>query len=130
MPSRSVASRKGKRPLVGTQKQSKQPKVSHWTKCLRYTDQTKPPDTEEKMKLAQMGLGFKEMKFDTDGDALHIHSVILASYPELDLCGGYILMRLGSGSRELVTIEPPRGGLNVRYLRDILALHTAESTIP
>lgn len=81
--------------------------------CLRYTDQTKPPDTEEKMKLTQMGLGFKEMKFDTDGDALHIHSVILGSYPELDFCGGYILMRLGSGSSELVTIEPPRGGLNV-----------------
>ena len=101
----------------------KQHKASFWTKesiCLRYTDQLKAPDTEEKMKLAQMGLGFKEIKFDTDGGALHIHSAIISAYPELDFCGGYCLMRLGSGSSDLVTIEPPRGGLNVRYLRDIL----------
>lgn len=94
-----------------------------WTKeaiCLRYTDQVKAPDTEETTKLAQMGLGFKEIKFNTDGDARHIHSAIVDAYPELDYCGGYCLMRLGSGSSELVTIEPPRNGLNVRYLRDIL----------
>ena len=29
-------------------------------------------------------------------------------------------MWLGSGSSDLVTIEPPKSGLNVRYLRDIL----------
>lgn len=112
--------RKGKGPLKGG---AKKPKVTFWTKetiCLRYTDQAKAPDTEEKMKLAHMGLGFKEIKFNTDGDAFHIHSILLTSYPELDGCGGYSLMRLGCGSSELVTIEPPKGGLNVRYLRDIL----------
>ena len=29
-------------------------------------------------------------------------------------------MRLGSGSSDLVTIEPPKTGLNVRYFCDIL----------
>lgn len=87
---------------------------------MRYTDQVKAPDTEEKMKLAQMGLGFKEIKLNTDGDAHHIHSTIVDAYPELDSSGGYCLMRLGSGSSDLVTIEPPKTGLNVRYLRDIL----------
>ena len=97
--------------------------MTTWTKeaiCLRYTDQVKAPDTEEKMKLAQMGLGFKEIKLNTDGDAHHIHSTIVDAYPELDSSGGYCLMRLGSGSSDLVTIEPPKTGLNVRYLRDIL----------
>ena len=38
--------------------QPKQQKVTIWTKeaiCLRYTDQVKAPDKEEKMKLAQRG---------------------------------------------------------------------------
>ena len=72
------------------------------------------------MKLAQMGLGFKELKFDMEGDAFEIHSTLIVAYPELEDCGGYSLLRLGSGSSELVTIDPPKGGLNVRYLRDIL----------
>ena len=98
-------------------RQAKSQKVTTWTKdaiCLRYTDQVKDPDTEEKMKLAQMGLGFKEMKFNVNGDARYIHSTIINAYPDLEFCGGYCLMRLGSGSSDLVKIEPPRTGLNVR----------------
>lgn len=59
--------RKGKTPAG---RRPKQHKVTFWTKesiCLRFTDQLKAPDTKEKMKLAQMGLGFKEIKFDTEG---------------------------------------------------------------
>ena len=118
--SKLVKKGRGKTP-VG--RQPKQQKATFWTKetiCLRYTDQVKAPDTEEKMKLAQMGLGFKEIKFNTEGDSCHIHSTIVHAYPDLEFCGGYCLMRLGSGSSELVTVEPPRSGLNVRYLRDIL----------
>ena len=49
----------------------KRAKISYWSKesiCLRYTDQQKAPDTEDKMKLAQMGLGFQELKFELEGD--------------------------------------------------------------
>ena len=120
-PVKSVKKRKGRG--LGFLASQKRPKLTYWTKetiCLRYTDQGKAPDTEEKMKLAQMGLGFKELKFDTEGDAFHIHSTLLSAYPEIEDCGGYTLMRLGCGSNELVTIESPKDGLNVRYLRDIL----------
>ena len=72
------------------------------------------------MKLAQMGLGFQELKFELEGDSDHIHAVILQAYPALETCGGYSLLRLGSGSSSLVMIEPPCGGFIVRYLRDIL----------
>ena len=95
---------------------------SYWSKesiCLRYTDQSKAPDTEEKMKLVQMGLGFRDLKFEVEGDSRHIHSVIMQAYPTLEACGGYSLLRLGSGSSSLV-IEPPRGGFAVRYIRGIL----------
>ena len=72
------------------------------------------------MKLAQMGLGFQELKFELEGDSDHIHTIILQAYPALETCGGYSLLRLGSGSSSLVMIEPPRGGFTVRYLHDIL----------
>ena len=75
---------------------------------------------DNKIKLAQMGLGFKEMKFNVDGDASFIHSTIINAYPDLEFCGGYCLMRLCSGSSDLVKIEPPRIGLHVCYLCDIL----------
>ena len=70
--------RKGKAParMGFTQKRVK--KTIYWMKetiCLRYMDQTRGPDTEEKMKLAQIGLGFKELKFDNEGDGLDVHSI-------------------------------------------------------
>jgi len=40
----------------------------------------KAPDTEEKMTLAKLGLGLKELSFEMDGDSLHIHSVILGNW--------------------------------------------------
>ena len=68
--------------------QPKQQKMTTWTKeaiCLRYTNQVKAPDTEEKMKLAPMGLGFKEIKLNTDGDAHHIHSQLLMLIQSLNI---------------------------------------------
>ena len=64
-------------------KRTKRAKVNVWKKdtlCLRYTDQTKGPDTEERMELAKMGLGLRELKFNVDGDALHIHDVLMEEF--------------------------------------------------
>ena len=44
------------------------------TVCLCFKDQTKVPDCIEKTELARIGLGVKQLSFDSDGDALHIHS--------------------------------------------------------
>ena len=99
-------------------------KPTSWVKeaaCLLYKHQVKPPTTEERIKLARVGLGAKELTFDSNGDAFHVHSVIMKHYPELEGCGGYSLMRLGSGSNELVNITPQKGGVMcVSYLRDVL----------
>ena len=72
------------------------------------------------MTLAKLGLGLRELVFDSDGDADHVHSTILAAYPVLENCGGYTLLRLGSGSKSLVEIEGPETGITVPYLKDIL----------
>ena len=49
-------------------------------------DQTKAPDTMEKMQLAQVGLGLNDLKFDSEGDARHIHETLLSAYTELRQC--------------------------------------------
>lgn len=72
------------------------------------------------MQLAKMGLGLKEVVFDSDGDADHVHDILMASCPVLRNCGGYTLLRLGGGSRSLVEIEGPETGITVAYLKDIL----------
>ena len=119
-PSKSYT-KKGK----GRQKvlQKPQPTKSKWWRdciCLCETDQTCKPTPEEKMKLAKMGLGLKEIVFDSDGSADHVHEKLLGSYPVLRDCGGYTLLRLGSGSKSLVEIEGPQTGITVPYLKDIL----------
>ena len=35
-----------------------------------------------------MGLGLGEVLWDGDGDAEHIHRVLLETFPVLDACGG------------------------------------------
>lgn len=72
------------------------------------------------MILAKAGLGLKELIFSNDGDALHIHHVIMEAFKGLEKAGGYTLLRLGTNSTKLLAIEPPKGGMNVRYLKDIL----------
>ena len=74
------------------------------TACLLYKDQTKPPTTEERIRLARVGLGAKDLSFDTDGDGFHVHSVIMEHYPELEGCGGYCLKRIKRAS-EYYTAE-------------------------
>ena len=104
-------------------KRGNREQVKLWRKetvCLRFKDQTKAPDTEEKMALAKSGLGLKELSFSLDGDSLHIHDILLDAYDKLSDCGGYSLHRLGTNSSDLMTIEPPRGGITVRYLKDIV----------
>ena len=72
------------------------------------------------MELARLGLGLAELVFDFNGDAEHIHFVLLNQFPQLEACGGYTLMRLKENSYDLVEIEYPAKGLNVSYLKDIL----------
>ena len=78
------------------------------TVCLRFKDQTKGPDCTEKMELARIGLGLKELSFDSDGDAIYIHSVLLTAFKQLDACGGYTLLRLATNSTDLIEIQPPK----------------------
>ena len=67
-----------------------------------------------------MGLGLSEAIFNSNGDADHIHRVLLDKYPVLEACGDYTLLRLAENSHTMVEIEGPDGGITVPFLKDIL----------
>lgn len=117
----TVTSRsKGKGPKSA--KATQPSRLTIWKKevmCLRCKDAKKVPDTVEKIALGKIGLTVKEVKFDLDGDLWHFDSMVKGAFPELYFTGGYTLMR-PSGSKNLAVIDPPKGGFNVRYIKDIL----------
>ena len=117
-PSKVCFSKRGNRKGKGKKKA-----VGTWTReviCLKDSDQECSPSTEEKIELAQLNLGLRKLVFSAEGDAAHIHDVILEAFPILDECGGYTLMRVSENSRDLVGIEGPDGGVTVPFLKDIL----------
>ena len=110
---------KGKGPRPSKSKAT----VSFWRReciCLSEFDQNWKPTPEDKVKLAKLGLGLKTLSFRIEGDADHVHDVIVGAFPVLKECGGYTLLRLGSGSRSLMEIEGPESGITVSFLKDIL----------
>ena len=70
--------------------------------------------------MAKAGLGLKELSFNANGDALHIHTVLTGAFKQLEDCGGYTLLHLASNSTQLIEIESPKKGLTVTYLKDIV----------
>ena len=98
-------------------------KPKQWKKeciCLRYCRQESKPSSEEKIKLARIGLGLKEVVFDANGDVESIHNSLMDKYPVLESCGGYSLLRLAENSHKLLEIDGPDGGMSVPFLKDVL----------
>ena len=85
--------------------------------CVRLHNQTWILTTEDRIQLGRIGLGLKKLMFDVEGDAQHIHQVIIAAYPVLSECGGYSLMRLAENSRVLIRIAASN---DYPILQDIL----------
>ncbi len=103
---------------------SKKQEVSIFTKdcvCLKFQDQTTwIPQVQERIELAKLGLGRKKLTFNADGDAQHVHDIIISNFPVLDSYGGYTLLRLKENSRKLVAIDSPDCSITVPFLTDIL----------
>ena len=87
--------------------------------CLRFKDQKRIPDPDERIKLATMGLSNKLIMFNMSGDSSHIHEEILNAFPTLKDCGGSNLLRQGKGYH-LIVLDPPNGGYTVKFLADVL----------
>ena len=75
------------------------------------TEQAWKPSSEEKIELAKIGLGLSEALFNVDGDAEHIHKMIVEKFPVLESCGGCTFLRLVENSHNMVEIEGPDSGI-------------------
>ena len=112
---------RGKSSASSKHRPAKKAKVNVWKKEVICLDQCKGLDTEEWMELARMGLGLREVKFNVDGDAIHIRDALIDAFgSRLNDCRGYTLLRLASNSTSLIVIQPPKSGMMVRYLKDIV----------
>ena len=77
---------KGRRRLMSSAAARRPLRTIYWKKCcicLKSMHQEQKPSAVERMGLAKMGLGLAELTFDHDGDAEHIHSVLVGQFPQL-----------------------------------------------
>ena len=56
--------------------------------CLCDKEQSLKPSLEKKIELAKTGLGLGEVLLDGDGNAEHIHHILLENFPVLEAFGG------------------------------------------
>ena len=99
----------------------KKQKVSIWKKesfCFSFCGQILKPTVSDELQLRRLGLGNKRLEFDANGDAVHVHKVIITAYPPLQNTGGYTLLRLDG--KRLIVIDDEINGVDVVFLRQIL----------
>jgi hypothetical protein len=63
-----------------------------------------------KESLTVNGLGEKVIFISSTANAEEFHSLLLQSYPLLEFCGGYTLLRCNGKSKTLSVLEPAPGG--------------------
>ena len=87
--------------------------------CLARRSDNSIPSPQEKIDLAELGLGLKRLAFDCNASQREIDSVIYDAFPQLST-RGYELLRTASKRKNLVVIKTPPDGMTVLYLRDLL----------
>ena len=95
-------------------------KWQHVFVCLSQVGQFIPPDTADRVRLAQAGLGEKRISCSYDGSVDELHQELLSAFPPLRGGGGYEFLRLDEASRrQLSVVPPPPGGYNQPYLKAV-----------
>ena len=111
---------------------SARPKRETWTHeflCLASRNQTYPPNQREKLQLVDAGLGRKKITFHQSGDANHVKEKLEQMYPKLMKSGGFEILRSQGRIDPLKTVNPPKSGYSVSFLRDVSSLGSAVAYI-
>ena len=107
----------------------------HWTKkyrpysekrwqhvfvCLSQVGQFIPPDTADRVRLVQAGLGEKRVSCGWGSGVDELHRELLSAFPRLRSGGGYEFLKIDEASRRhLSVVPPPAGGYSPTYLRAV-----------
>ena len=95
-------------------------KWQHVFVCLAQIGQFIPPDTADRDRLVQAGLGEKRISCSLEASVEELHQELLAAFPRLRKGGGDEFLKLDETSRKCLTVvPPPAGGYNPVYLRAI-----------
>lgn len=108
-----------------TNSHPKAKKVEKWRHdfvCLANRGQDRVPLPMEKIELVHANLGPLNLELSLNGDAQIFHDEILKSYPKLQDCGGYELLRgSDTNNKELTVIAPPVGGYTALFLKSVVS---------
>ena len=95
-------------------------KWQHTFVCLSQVHQFMPPDTADRVRLVQAGLGEKKISCSLEATAEELHQTLLEAYPRLRNGGGYEFLKIDEGSRKSFSVVPsPAGGYTPHYLKAI-----------
>lgn len=79
-----------------------------------------PPDTADRVRLVQAGLGEKKISCSLEATAEELHRALLEAYPRLRSGGSYEFLKIDERSRKSFSVvPPPAGGYTPHYLKAI-----------
>ena len=88
--------------------------------CLALVGQYIPPDTADRVRLVQAGLGEKRVRCELESSAEELHETLMCTFPRLRSGGGYEFLKLEEASRrQLAVVPPPPGGYIPLYVKAI-----------
>jgi hypothetical protein len=79
-----------------------------------------PTSKAQKQAHEASGLGEKKVEVPFTATPDELHQVILATFPALEMCGGYQLCRCAAGSKRLKVIQSPVTGHTPLTLADVI----------
>ena len=92
--------------------------------CLSEMSMRSTPTPEEITSLLDAGLGLKCLQFKRDGDAFHVHNVILSAFPQLEGCGGYEFLRAAPNCRVLIPLSSTTRSITSEVISDSTRANT------
>lgn len=113
----------GKKRKAAPSSQGKRKKLPTWTHtfvCLTSASQDTLPDGQERAELQIAGLGEKRISLSAYADAQDIYHELTFQFPKLSNSGGFELLWVSEGGKQLDVIASPANGYTVSYLRVVI----------
>eukprot|EP00794_Sanderia_malayensis_P001482 gene1482-1639_t len=116
----TAGTRNRKRSHSGATKAKKAKLVTRKFFCLADKDQIEVPSQQEKRKLFVHDLGEKKLSLPCDGSGVDLQRCLMEEFPLLESAGGFKLMYIEPGKRDLMIIPPGPKGHSVEYIANFI----------
>ena len=88
--------------------------------CLADKDQSELPTQQEKRQLFVRGLGERKLSLPYGGSAVDLQHCLMEEFTQLHSAGGFELMYVEPGKRDLIIIPPGPKGHAVEYVANFI----------